>query len=496
MDFFGSIVLSVLLFVVCIGVVLGSVIESNRYSSFSRDEERGTGYYALEEKLKHKLAVVNLMEFFFFICMTISGLFVVLAFGCGVVNAVLLCAGCTTFLGSVPFEIFLCVGIALFISTVSALGCNFSEACRRTLLLQKELLEEQRRTKLSISIASEDLEPTDLNIEELEGDSLREAFLSCKYIKQDVRKYTSGSCEQRFLLRPLLVARTIARQKFRWPVLFNVESSFREDAWFATLYRCEATLPLVFLGFFRYFEIEEIVKMYDKEVEKGGEGSSEFYEALFVKCIKRFPQTVAAEAAYFAWLKQSCPNTFFARSGSFRDSKIYQRAFFLSLKTFVEEVSFYRKRDSILLLAKFSGWAPVAIASLDSESFKEGAEEYPVDWEMFCSNVSEFCSRSVLYEEIYGNWDFFLDFMDKGYSSKFLLRKEFSLLGEEETDFFEYPQIIWDLRRFYADDADLKVKIEVGLAMLAGCGYLGGVSVEDLQLFERCILGFGKGYGG
>ncbi|WP_213318565.1 hypothetical protein [Chlamydiifrater volucris] len=470
------------------GGVLGSISE---YSGFSVIFSSGDGrsIYAFKEKLNHKLAVVNLMEMFFFTCMVVSGVLVLAFLGCGVVNAVVFGSG-VLLLGGFSFETFLCCGVALFILTVSALGCHFSSVCKKGLLLQREMVEDRLRGEFAESIVSEASERMDIRAEKLMGEGLEEAFFSCDYVKKDVKKRALESEDKRFLLHPLLISKTIAKQKFRWPLLFNVEGLFRDDIWFGVSYRCKTVLPLVFLGFFRYFEVEDVVCMYDKEIERLGEDSFEFYELLFAKCIRKYPQIVAAEAAYFSWLRNSYPHVFLDQSAPFRTALSYKRLFFTSLKDFVEEVSTFRKRDAVLLLAKLSGWAPVSLASLDSEGFKEGIEEQFVSWDTFCRRVSEFCYRSISYDNVYGDWDFFLDFVDRGYSSSFLLGKEAVLKFEEaETDFFDAPQMIWNMKKFCERDKELRAKIEEGLGMLSDCGYLGGIPIEELQVFERFILG-------
>ncbi len=308
------------------------------------------------------------------------------------------------------------------------------------------------------------------------------SYLKSAYGWEDI-----GEEEKKLYLDPLNVARVIAEEQNLWLSLTGTELFYRKDIGKAIRNRCSRELFYVSLGFLSLKELQEIDALYERCPTDSD------YRELYADCIKKYPQLVAAEAAFFMWIKESFPYLALAKDAVFRDADGYRKKFFSYRHAFLNP--FFSKKEEKVRhwLEKFTGWGPVCLASIqvryrDQERLSDCDRR--LNWDSFCRSIPAFYRQAIFREGVSGRWECFLEFMDKGDQSSWLATQEEALdIPKEETNFFVSPKSLWDMKDLCANDAELAAKIEEGLAALHQAGYLGEWSVEEIQNFERGILG-------
>ncbi len=322
-----------------------------------------------------------------------------------------------------------------------------------------------------------------------EEDSLATSF---SYLKHAACWDGVEEKERPFCSNPLSIAKAIARDQKVWLSLVKTESFYIRDVSKAVSHRCVREMAYVFLGFLSLSDLQDINAM---EGSMMGRGDEE-YNKLYAKCIKKYPQLVAAEVAYFMWIKAAYPYLAYASEAVFRDSKKYKREMFIRLHTFLGEFSSKKEEKVRPWLERFVGWGPACLASFQlSYGAEQSLEVYEDKWEwdLFCRKIPEFCRLSMLRKDACGEWTCFIEFMRKGNQSSWLTQEEFAFeIAKEEDNFFDAARPLWNMQELVDKDAELGAKIEEGLSLLSESGYLGDWSVEEMQDFERTLLGLRK----
>ncbi|WP_348664251.1 hypothetical protein [Chlamydiifrater volucris] len=295
---------------------------------------------------------------------------------------------------------------------------------------------------------------------------------------------------------PWLVLKCLASKKCYWPSSVHVESNCL-DADFAVVQRCKRDWMFVLLGFLSWNEIADMALFCktetDKERKETGQVSLSFENSLYARCIKRCPNVVAAEAAFFAWMKNSFSYTAKAYSSIFRNLCGYRSSILVRLETFVKSCPDNALEKVIPILERFSGWGPVCLSNfvLDFKTLDSLPDDIVenIDWPTFCKKASDFCNKTVFLENSFGNLTRFKSFVQEDSLGLFSVNKIPFVYKESAYDFFCSPMPLWDMKSLCNEDKELLNKIEEGLTALSNCGYLGEQSLEDIQNFERLVLG-------
>ncbi|WP_213318551.1 hypothetical protein [Chlamydiifrater volucris] len=318
---------------------------------------------------------------------------------------------------------------------------------------------------------------------------IRESFLTSPYLKKESKRGITDIVLQERYISPELVSDVIEQS---FDICFaqrKLEALHEEKGDIAVSGRSKRELSFILLGFLSLEELKEISRIYEEESRKGVKNPS----AVYAKCIEKYPQIVAAEAAYFSWLRHSFSYLSKADASIFKKSSVYRTEFFSVIKDFWGQT---KACSTLLLLEKFSGWLP-AVLSVFQEDRSKGVSVCPKgvqwDWDSLCRKASDYFRYTLLHGESFGNANDLLDFTEKGSGSRKFRERRLQLkIRCSDQDFLSNPKPLWDLRSFCSKKSELSTKIEEGLAFLNDCGYLGEENVADLQDFERTILGLKK----
>ncbi|WP_213319082.1 hypothetical protein [Chlamydiifrater volucris] len=405
-------------------------------------------------------------------CLFISGSVLVLGIG-GIINALV-----TGVVINAPTV--LLVGVFSSLLFLAILGLIFVEfQIENRLRVSKEILYREKQEELCLPIAREP------------GDTIEAGVVptGCSYIKEDVWEILRDS-ERLYYQSPLSCIEGASGERISW--LSSVQEEFlgknRVDS--AIARRCQRELAFILLGFLSWEELEGINNLWEQAEDH------RFYseDKLYAECIKRYPNLVAAEGAYFAWIKQAFPYLSRAKSASFWDATRYRVSFFFHLNFFVKNCP-EDSRRCFPILQCLSGWGPVCFSNFElgdirRSNIRKLREKENWSWDFFCRKVSEFCRDAVFHEGGLGNWECFLEYVDYGVESSLSKKKKFSFFYEKaDQGFFETPIPMWDLFSLCESDPMLVDKIDEGLSALENCGYLGEMSVKDIQDLEMTILG-------
>ncbi|WP_213357907.1 hypothetical protein [Chlamydiifrater phoenicopteri] len=318
----------------------------------------------------------------------------------------------------------------------------------------------------------------------------------CPYIKKQVWEALSPE-ERNVIIRPSSVMEEILYIRAYWPSGFKEEHE--KSSGVAPSFRCERELLFVLLGFFSVEELLDL-RAFCKEFQSKNTSviNEETSSKCYAECIKKYPQLVAAEAAYLSWLKESYSYLGDVKSSIFRSSSWYRSAFINRLifgSSIFEGMEKIRKVATVL--AKLSGWGPACLASLKIEkealdtlkAFLEKNKESD-NWEFFQSKVSEFNAHAVFHKNALGDLGCFAEFVEKGKQSSCFQGEATEFTFEKsDKNFFSSPGGLWEMHAFCEQDAELAAKIEEGLSSLSQAGYVGAQTIEELQNFERIVLG-------
>ncbi|WP_213357906.1 hypothetical protein [Chlamydiifrater phoenicopteri] len=324
--------------------------------------------------------------------------------------------------------------------------------------------------------------------EELPEEFQEEVLSECPYVKKGVWNILEDF-EKLYYQSPLACAEVIAGESVSWASFVQEEFLGQSRVEGAVSRRSQRELAFVFLGFLTWDELKGISNLWEAAEAKGTYDLDE----LYAKCIKKYPRIIAAEGAYFSWIGSSFPYLGNARSAIFQDAFKYKMSFFLRLSYFVKSCPEESKKF-VPLTRCLSGLAPACLASLElghvsASDICKLRREKLWSWEFFCQKVSEFCRESVFYENTFGNWESFLKFVEEG-SEVFSSEKKFAFdYQREEENFFSTPLSLWDLFTICEEDGDLLDKIDEGLMALQEFGYLGNMTVGEIQNLELIILG-------
>ncbi|WP_213357913.1 hypothetical protein [Chlamydiifrater phoenicopteri] len=296
---------------------------------------------------------------------------------------------------------------------------------------------------------------------------------------------------------PAVVARSASGNVFRWLLYVHLEARSTALRSISNIeLRCGREWICILLGFVSIKELEEIVEIYNQERSLVRVEGSEFCNSLYAKCIKKCPKLITAEAAYFSWIKDAFPYLAKDESAVFRLKSLYRFSLFNKIRVFVDLIS-ENEPEEMPLLEKMSGWQVAGLSKLyldiRSLSLISKYKNQLSDWDHFCRHISEYCRHTVFRKKAYGSLSGFLNFVQKGMNSDIFKEEEFAFAtNEEPTSFFDSPRPLWDMGTLYEEDPELRDSIEEGLALLSNYGYLGETSIEELQEFERVILGLKK----
>ncbi|WP_213318560.1 hypothetical protein [Chlamydiifrater volucris] len=259
--------------------------------------------------------------------------------------------------------------------------------------------------------------------------------------------------------------------------------------------RAKREYPFVLLGFFSLKELKELEAFCKVEMSLNKGGDSRFYNALYAKCIKKYPKIVAAEAAYLSWMQDAFPYQSNASYGIFLDAWRYRSALFARISSFIKYLPSGKNEKSLLFFESLSGLGAVCLSNFllkpeDLESISSCKNDFLDDWSLFCRKTSEYCSKTIFYRHVYGDLKYFMEFLEKGGDSSFFKERADSFCYKKESkNFFKSPGSLWDMGSLCANDPELMTKIEEGLSYLDNCGYLGSQSTEEIKHFERVVLG-------
>ncbi|WP_213357910.1 hypothetical protein [Chlamydiifrater phoenicopteri] len=327
---------------------------------------------------------------------------------------------------------------------------------------------------------------------------VKESFRSCAYVKKEVREQEVGVLEQAKYVSPSFAAKEFARVTEFWPQGDKPEIQFKEGDR-AAEERSKRELMFILLGFLSFEQLEDINKMY-QEGRRGKVGDNVWLNELYAKCIKKYPKLVAAEAAYFAWIKSSFPYLLVSSHAVFHERGNYRAAIFLYLDRFLRNSRGSENKKALSFLEKFAGFVPACFAVFQTAPWTMGLSVCPHDvgwdWSSYCRNVTEFCKWKVLEKRAFGDGEALRRFIEeereeivRGGSEIYLNGKDATFGRQVDCDFSEKPRALWDMASLCNKDKELREKIEEGLRALSGCGYLGEESVEEIQAFEKEILG-------
>ncbi|WP_348660508.1 hypothetical protein [Chlamydiifrater volucris] len=260
--------------------------------------------------------------------------------------------------------------------------------------------------------------------------------------------------------------------------------------------RCERELIRVLAGFLSIKELEEIAALHEEEKATSSSfGKIGFYNTLYAKCIKKNCKLVTAEAAYFSWIRCSFPYLAKDKDVMFRSRFYYRSVLFSKICFFVRQIK--NNKEEAELLEKLSGWQIASMSKLDlhirSLNLIAKYREQLSDWDFFCKKMSEYCAHTVFRKDAFGSLAGFLNYVQKGEDSDIFKEEEFEFSRDDVSEsFFDAPEPLWDLSPLCEEDPELLGRIEEGLALLGNYGYLGEQTIEELQEFERIILGLKK----
>ncbi|WP_213357920.1 hypothetical protein [Chlamydiifrater phoenicopteri] len=283
-----------------------------------------------------------------------------------------------------------------------------------------------------------------------------------------------------------------------WPAVWHLEdheatSMFGIDKRCSIKFRSVRDLLTIFLGFFSLGELKELLSFISHSKRSTKASSFSSYDRLYAACIKRWPKIVAVEAAHFAWLKHCYPYLGDAQDAFFIDKTFsYKSEFFSRIEGFFQIELCEDRLEKIYLLEKFRGWIPTCLTSISfplGEKYFEVPASADMNWETFVTKASQFCFLSSRYKGAFGNWEAFLQFVEKGEEAFYGHDFVHSKYAFTETNFFQQPKALWDLGSLCDEDSELERKIEEGLAVLENCGYLGEESLDAIKAFECQVLG-------
>ncbi len=292
---------------------------------------------------------------------------------------------------------------------------------------------------------------------------------------------------------PLKVVASITQVQKIWLPLIDLEVRYSGHVEEAIKTRCSKEFSYILLGFLSIDQLRDIDSKYEKV--RGRKAEKREQQLLYAECIKKYPQLIVAEAAYFMWLRESYPYLGRASESIFRRPSDYisERPRWLQ-----DLLSLFSSNDKeiMLWLQKFSGWGPVCLASFRN-TFGDGkllqACRERLDWGAFCKQVSEFCRLAIFRKGILGDWKSFMEYISNREKSNWLTKDTVEFVcSEEDEDFFDSPRSLWDMQELVDQDPELAAKIEEGLSMLSDAGYLGSWSIGRIQSFEKTILGLSQ----
>ncbi|WP_213357908.1 hypothetical protein [Chlamydiifrater phoenicopteri] len=373
--------------------------------------------------------------------------------------------------GGLPLEASVILGVSLVILMLSVLGIIY---------LKEGVSQKLFFRRFTLGLATEK-----------DREQVCDLFDKSLHIKDSVKKSVLAIEERLICLSPELTAQAISKVHHYWPTDGKVEYLYRESADLGVKQRGERERMIILLGFLTRLELSELCSLLD------GENVSldpECCRVLYAKFIKMYPQLVAAEVAFFVWLKKAFPYQFQASAACFVSASEYRKSFFENLRAFVRR---FGNKDIHNLFDRFSGLIPACLAVFQTFPHTQGMLVCPEnegwDWNFYCEKVCELCRETVFYGKAFGDAEVLRDFVRRG--SKSLSFKQAPIqfsYGRWDRDFFDEPESLWDLGVLCKEDPELALRVEEGLCFLNRCGYLGGYFVEDLKEFERKVLGIKK----
>ncbi|WP_348660513.1 hypothetical protein [Chlamydiifrater volucris] len=334
----------------------------------------------------------------------------------------------------------------------------------------------------------------------LEGGVAEQHKSWCPYVKASALQ-TLDNYERPVFQDPLSVAKgiieAVAPKRWEYDTGVHPESTYErlEDGIYT---RCRKELSFALLGFLTWRELQDLAVFCEKEKDgwrkQGGSIDGGFYGVLYVKCIKKYPGLVAAEAAFFAWTKKAFPYLGNAKSASFSDIWCHRSSFFERAIFFVNNHRGEFAQRVVDFFDKLSGFGALSLSSFslfpETLMVINSYQEKQWGWELFSEKAAEYCALSIRHKRAFGDLRCFTEFMEKGSAAGFLQEQPDPFVYEKtQKNFFISPGALWDMGVACEQDAELRDRIEEGLALLDTCGYLGEQSVEEIKHFERVVLG-------
>ncbi|WP_213357916.1 hypothetical protein [Chlamydiifrater phoenicopteri] len=466
-----------------------SVSECVRAAS-SAGVNKGKILFEPIEKIKTKIRSVNAIRVLFLVCILFSGAILSLPIAFGIVGSLSARSIVWALLGN---SLTLTWGIIILVSSLmiflaSIRGLIISTRFMQRLFLKKEILEKCYKI-------SDMKKPGELSLEEklqIESD-----FFSSPNIKEAAKKIDWNISLKKACLKPADAAIAISRVHFLWPAQQKVELVYRNCPNAGAYERSRRELGFVFSGFFTRREMRSLRALLHRELANGDLLNLDFCNRVYAECIKAFPALVATEAAYFAWLRGAFSYLGRAEHAMFRDAS-YRKKFLLELKRFSED----KDHKVLEWFDKFAGLIPACIAifapnflALEERLFRSaGVLVCPTivdwDWNLYCKKVMEYCDQTVFCNREFGQAASLLEYVELGGDSESFKRKDLVFdYTRSSTNFFYQPRCLWNMAPLCAEDPELALSIDDGLALLTRCGYLGRQSVAEIQKFEKVILG-------
>ncbi|WP_213357902.1 hypothetical protein [Chlamydiifrater phoenicopteri] len=472
-----------------------------------------------EKGINQKLLKVRTEKKCWIVIGVLSALIFVLIVTLGVVNVLVFFPSLNSLLRNVPLVTVASLAAFCFlIDLLLLLKCNerlhlfcqFQTEAKNIERESRVFLEKVWSEKISLEEKnkkdSEEAFLASIESKKAEGAFLKEAhkveqldawivdnFRHASFIKEEFRELALDAPTLSRWLFPATMAKTISTEGVLWPFEAKVEALYEHNVGAGAYCRSQRELFFILLGFFSRNEFESINDIYQGEWRNSEQIDSHFYNRVYARCIKVHPKIVAAEAAYFFWIKQSFPYLGKITCSIF-SSSLYQSTFFSCVTDFVKN-PLYGGRDRVFYwIEKLSGWIPACLSVLQTDPLTKGIlscpEKVDWNWEFFCKKVSEFCREAVFYGRAFGDAQSLLDFVENGqHSSKFQEERLSFIYEESAHDFFELPNSLWDIGKLCESDSELMSKVEEGLDSLYDSGYVGNSPVEEMKEFERMILG-------